>query len=408
MLSRCLLALLLPALLPAQKYDIVLHGGHVMDPAGGIDRVMDIGIAANRIAAVEARIDAAEARKFIDVSGLYVVPGLVDLHAHVFGYSGAIFPDDTSLIAGATTVVDAGGSGWRTFDEMRRKIIQPSKTRVLALINIVGAGMVGEKAESNTADMEPAKTAEAIKSNRDVIVGIKTAHFGGPGWTAIDRAVEAGRIAGVPVMVDDKIFTNTGRTTREKVLDHLRPGDLHTHMYNDRQVELISRFTGKVQPYMIEARRRGVLFDLGHGGGSFLWPVASRAMAQGFMPDTISTDLHASSIMIQQSDMPNCMSKMMLLGMSLPDAVMRSTVNPAKAISRYPEIGTLGVGHTADIAVLELQTGVFAFKDAWGAKRLGKQRLQCAMTIRDGKLVYDRDGRGFPLWTTAGDYEVIP
>ncbi len=262
---------------------------------------------------------------------------------------------------------------------------------MLALLNIVGAGMVGEPAESNTADMDPDHTADTIRRNRDVIVGIKTAHFTGMGWTAIDRAVEAGRKADVPVMVDDKIFTNSGRTTREKLLDHLRPGDIHTHMYNDRQLELINRFTGKVQPYMLEARRRGVLLDLGHGGGSFLWPVASKAMEQGFYPDTISTDLHAESILRQQSDMPDCMSKMMLLGMSLHDAVLRGTVNPAKAIRRYPELGTLGVGRNADIAVLELETGVFAFKDAWPAKRLGTKRLECVLTVRDGQIVYQRE-----------------
>jgi predicted amidohydrolase len=239
--------------------------------------------------------------------------------------------------------------------------------------------------------MEPDKTADMIKRNRDVIVGIKTAHFTGTGWTAIDRAVEAGQRADVPVMVDDKIFTNSGRTTREKLLDHLRPGDIHTHMYNDRQLELINRFTGKVQPYMLEARRRGVLLDLGHGGGSFLWPVASKATEQGFYPDTISTDLHAESILRQQSDMPNCMSKMMLLGMSLHDAVLRATVNPAKAIKRFPELGTLGGGRGADIAVLELETGVFAFKDAWPAKRLGTKRLECVLTIRDGQVVYQRE-----------------
>jgi dihydroorotase len=267
--------------------------------------------------------------------------------------------------------------------------------------------MLGGKFESDVSDMDPEKTAATIQKHRDHIVGIKTAHFGGQGWTAIDRAVAAGKLAGVPVMVDDKIFTNTGRTSREKLLDRMRPGDLHTHMYNDRQLELVDRFSGKVQSYAFEARRRGVLFDLGHGGGSFMWPVATRAMAQGFMPDTISTDLHESSIMGPESDMPNCMSKMMHLGMSLQDAVLRSTVNPAKAISRFPEIGTLGEGSGADIAVLELKNGVFAFKDAWHHKQLGTKRLESALTIRGGRLVYDRDGRGFPEWTTAGEYEVI-
>jgi dihydroorotase len=151
-----------------------------------------------------------------------------------------------------------------------------------------------------------------------------------------------------------------------------------------------------------------VLFDLGHGAGSFLWPVASRAMAQGFLPDSISTDLHAESILIVQSDMPNCISKMILLGMSLQDAILRSTVNPAKAIHRFPELGTLNEGAAADVAVFALRTGVFAFKDSWHVKRLGTKRLECVLTVRDGNLVFDRDGMGFPLWSTAGEYEVIP
>lgn len=376
----------------AQPYDLVLHGGHVIDPANAIDGNMDVAIVGNRIAAVQPRI-TAEAKKNVDVSGLYVVPGLIDLHAHVFGYSGTIPPDDTALAAGTTTVVDAGGSGWRTFDEFRRTVISASKTRVLALINIVGKGMVGPAAEDDVDDMDSVRTAVTIQANRDRIVGIKTAHFGGKGWTAIDRAVAAGRSAGVPVMVDDHIFTDSGRTTREKLLDHLRPGDIHTHMYNDRQIELLDRFKGNVQPYMLEARRRGVLFDLGHGAGSFLWPVATKAMAQGFSPDTISTDLHSASLVGPQSDMPNCISKMMLLGMNLADAVQRSTVNPAKEIRRFPEIGTLGVGRGADITVLEPQTGVFAFKDAWGAKRLASTRLQALLTFRDGELVYQRERR---------------
>jgi dihydroorotase len=392
----------------AQQYDIVLHGGRVIDPGNGVDAQLDIALTGGRIAAVRAGIPKAQARKIIDVSGLYVVPGLVDLHAHVFGYAGSLSPDDTALPAGTTAIVDAGGSGWRTFDEFRRTVIAHSKTRVLALLNIVGAGMVGEPFESDTDDMDSVATAAAIDRNRDVIVGIKTAHFAKPGWTAIDRAVEAGRRARVPVMVDDHIFTNSGRTTREKLLEHLRPGDIHTHMFNDRQIELTDRFSGKVQPWMVEARQRGVRFDVGHGGGSFLWPVATRAITQGFLPDTISTDLHSGSIFIQQSDMPNVMSKMMLLGMSLEDVVLRSTVNPSKEIGRYPEIGTLGVGRIADIAVIESQSGVFAFKDAWPAKRLGTKRLECVLTIRDGKVAYDRDGRAFPVWTSAGKYDVIP
>ena len=392
----------------AQQYDLILHGGHVLDPANNIDAVLDVAVSGNNIAAVQANIPASQARKVVDVTGLYVVPGLIDMHTHVFGYEGSVDPDDTALPAGTTTVIDAGGSGWRTIDEFRRTVIAHAKTRVFVLMNIVGKGMVGEPAESDTGDMDPVKTGEAIRRNRDIVVGVKTAHFGGKGYTAIDRAVEAAKQGGVFVMVDDHIFTNSQRTTRDKLLEHLRPGDIHTHMFNDRQIELVDRFTGKVQPWAIEARQKGVQFDVGHGGGSFLWPVATRAIKQGFFPDTISTDLHSSSVMMQQSDMPNVMSKMLLLGMTFPDILLRSTVNPAKKIGHFPELGTLGAGRVADIAVLQLQNGVYAYKDAWPAKRLGTQRLQCALTVLGGKIVYDRDGRSFPGWATAGNYTLLP
>ena len=378
----------------------------MIDPANGIDARIDVAVTGGRIASLRADIPTGQARKVLDVSGLYVVPGLVDLHTHVFGYEGSLQPDETALPAGTTTIVDAGGSGWRTFDEFRHTVIEHSKTRVLTLLNIVGKGMVGEPYESDVEDMDPAKTADTILRNKDAIVGIKTAHFAKAGWAAIDRAVEAGRRANVPVMVDDKIFTNSGRTTKEELLNHLRPGDIHTHMYNDRQIELIDRFTNQVEPWMIEARRRGVLFDVGHGGGSFLWPVAARAVAQGFVPDTISTDLHKGSVAIQQSDMPNVMSKMMLLGMTFQDVLVRSTVNPAKEIGRYPELGTLGVGRVADIAVIEVQSGVFAFKDSWPAKRLGTTRLECVLTVRDGKVAYERHS-GIPSTADTKIYDVL-
>jgi dihydroorotase len=407
MKPKLVLYLLCATALPAQTYDLLIKGGHVIDPANQIDGISDVAISGNKIARVARDVDSSQAKKTVDATGLYVTPGLIDLHMHVYGYGGALFPDDTALTTGTTTIVDAGGSGWRTFDDFKTTVIDRSKTRVLVLINIVGAGMKGPSAENNVADMDPATTAAKIKQHRDVIVGIKTAHFGPPGWAAVKNAVEAGRLSDTPIMVDDHIFTNSGRTTREKLLDILRPGDMHTHCFNDRQVELIDRFTGKVQPYMIEARKRGVLLDMGHGAGSFLWPVASRAMAQGFPPDSISTDLHAQSILTVQSDMPNCISKMMTLGMGLQEAIQRSTVNPARAIKRLPEFGTLGVGSNADVAVFNLETGVFAFTDAWRKKRLGTKRLECVFTVRDGKIVFDTNGLAFPLWNTAGDYGVI-
>src|SRR5579864_6839062 len=222
------------SLLSAQTYDLLIQGGHVIDPANRIDGVMDVAVTGNRIARVAAAIPASQGRKVIDAAGLYVTPGLIDLHAHVYGYGGWLFPDDTALPAGTTTIVDAGGSGWRTFDDFRKTIVAHSTTRVLALLNIVGHGMHPQY-ESDPTDMDSEATAKKIGQNRDVIVGIKHAHFGGTGWVAIRSAVQAGRLANVPVMVDDKIFTNTGRTTREELLDQLRPGDMHTHTFNDRQ-----------------------------------------------------------------------------------------------------------------------------------------------------------------------------
>lgn len=405
---KTLLGLAIASLCAAQPYDLLLKGGHVIDAANGIDAVRDVAVANGRISRVAANIPPSQARKVIEAAGLYVTPGLIDLHFHAYGYEGSIFPDDTALLTGTTTVVDAGGAGYRTFADFKTRIIDTVQTRVLALINIAGGGMVGSASEDNVADMLPDKTAEVIRKYKGLIVGVKVAHFGKPGWDALKRAVEAGQLGDVPVMVDDKVFTDTGRTSREKLLDVMRPGDIHTHMYNDRQVEIISRFNGRVHQYALEARRRGVLFDLGHGAGSFLWPVAMSAAKQGFYPDTISTDLHSSSIMIQQSDMPNCMSKMMLLGMKLQDAVAKATLAPAKVIHKYPEIGTLSEGAIADIAVLALRDGVFAFKDSWGKKMLGKQKLEAVLTVRAGKLVFDAEGRGFPEWTKAGNYEVLP
>ena len=408
-LTAVVLAVALAPPISAQPaYDLLLKGGYVIDTANEIDGRMDVAVKGNTIARVAESIDAS-AGKVVDVSGLYVTPGLVDLHAHPYlCNSGPLYPDNVWLTTGTTTLVACGDAGWRNFDDFKTKIIDQSKARVLAFINIVGKGIAGHEAEHDISDMDPKKTAEKILEYPDLIVGIKTAHYGNPDWIAIDRSIEAGRLTDRPIIVDSGILSNTGRTTREKVLDKFRPGDMHTHFYNDRQVEVVSRFGGKVQPYMWEARRRGVLFDMGHGAGSFLWPVASKAMADGFPPDTISTDLHQKSVRTGAPDMPNCISKMMLLGMPFAEAVRRSTVTPAQSIKKFPQIGTLGEGKTADIAVLKMEQGTFAFKDAWGKKKMGSWRVRAVMTVREGEIVFDEDGLAFPLWTEAGEYDKIP
>ena len=292
--------------------------------------------------------------------------------------------------------MDVGGPGWRNFKDYREKILRRARTRVLTFINIVGLGMGGN--EDDVEDMDPQATARKILEYPDLIVGIKNAHFSRPGFISVEQAVEAGRLANRPVMLDNNILSWTERDTRTKVLEKMRPGDLHTHFYNDRHVELLDRRTSRIQPFMHEARKRGVLFDLGHGGGSFLWPVADRAMSLGFPPDTISTDIHASSIMTTQSDMPNCMSKMLTLGMELKEIIHRSTVTPARAINRWPEIGTLGESKEADLAGPRDRGRRVRLSRRLGEEAPGTRRIVNVLTVRAGEIVYDRDGRAFPDW----------
>ncbi|MBI1354535.1 MAG: amidohydrolase/deacetylase family metallohydrolase [Acidobacteria bacterium] len=390
-----------------QTYDILLKGGRVIDPANRIDAVMDVAVAGDQIARVTRDIPSEQAKRVIDVTGYIVTPGLIDLHAHVYGYSGALWPDDTQLTTGTTTVVDCGGSGWRTFDDFKKTVIDRTGTRVFAFLNIVGKGMVGEQAENDVADMSPEKTAAKMAEYPDLIVGIKTAHFARKGYAAVERAVEAGKLSGKPVIIDMRITTEYDRTT-QRIFEIMRPGDLRTHSYSDHQVELLDRSTRKIHPFVREARRRGLLFDVGHGNGSFIFPVASDAMKDDFAPDTISTDLHNSSIFTTKSDMPNVISKFLHFGMPLGEAIEKSTVRPAKVIRKFPELGTLGEGRVADIAVFKLQEGLFGFTDSRLRRLLATRKLEAALTLRAGRLVFDQDGLAFPDWRSAGDYEIIP
>ncbi len=406
--SLVLLALLCASTTLAQPYDILLKGGHVIDPANDIDRVMDVAVSGETIARVAENIPAGQARKTIDVSGYYVTPGLVDIHTHVFGYQGWIWPDDTHLTQGVTTVADCGGSGWRTFGEFKETVIDRAKTRVFAFINIVGKGMVGGAAENDVTDMDAAKTAEKIEQYPELIVGIKTAHFARKGYLPLERAVEAGERTDTPVIVDMQVLTHQERDTKTKLLKILRPGDIHTHMNSDRQLEMVNRATREVQPWMWEARERGIIFDVGHGAGAFIFPTANDSMRHGFPPDTLSSDLHNTSIVKTKPAMPNVMSKFMNFGMTLQEAVEKSTVRPAKAIKKFPEVGTLAEGKVADVAVLQLRRGVFGFNDANERRMMGTKKVEAVLTLRAGELVFDAHGLAFPEWDGQGEYNVIP
>lgn len=381
----------------APRYDLLLKGGHVIDPKSNIDRVMDVAVAQGKIARVAERIPPAEAARLVDVSGLYVTPGLIDLHVHVYVWKEAggegVQPDAFSFRSGVTTMVDAGSSGARTFDDFRDRIIRRAKTRVLAFLNIVGAGM-GTGKEDDPVQLDAAAAAGVARANPDIIVGFKSAHYAGPGWESVSNAVKAGEMTKLPVMVDFG-RVNGVRNINTLLLDKLRPGDIYTHCYSGHRQELLDN--GKLNPAMEAGRKRGIIFDLGHGAGSFYWYVAVPAYAEHFYPDSISTDLHTNSMNAGMKDMPHTMTKLLNLGSSLADVIRMSTWNPAQEIRR-PQLGNLDPGADADIAVFRLDRGAFGMVDSAGAKKMGDRMLVAEMTIRAGKVVWDLNGRASDSW----------
>lgn len=403
----CILLWLLSLPASAQPpFDLLIKGGHVIDPKNQIDAAMDVAIAQGKIARVARDIPPEQAATVVNASGLYVVPGLIDIHAHVFhgtepnaAYSNsfnALPPDGFAFRVGVTTVVDVGGAGWRNFLKFKEQVIDRSQTRVFAFLNIVGSGMGGDPVEQNLSDMDPKLTAMRIKQHPDLILGVKVAHYRGAEWEPVVRAVEAGRQANVPVMVD------FGRAEpplplEELFLKRLRPGDIFTHTYGGVQGRETVLENGKVRPFVFEAQKRGIIFDVGHGGGSFLFRQAAPAIRQGFLPNSISTDLHTGSMNAGMKDMLNVMSKFLNLGLSIQDVVVRSTWNPAQEIKR-PDLGHLGIGSIADVAVLGLRRGEFGFVDVGGEKMTGTQKLECELTVRAGKVVWDLNGLSRPAF----------
>jgi dihydroorotase len=408
---RIVILLLMANLLFAQtEYDLVLKGAHVIDPKNKINSVLDVAVANGVIAAIARDIPAQKARRAVDLSGLYLVPGLIDLHAHVFagsdgvGLAGgetSIYPDTFALRVGVTTLVDAGSSGRRNFARFKKTVIDRARTRVLVFLNIGGVGMPGDPQEQDVSDMDAKAAAELAIANRDTIVGIKVAHYRGPDWTPVERGVEAGTIANIPVMVDFGEF-RPERPFQDLVLKKLRPGDIYTHAFYAPVPMLDDQ--GRLLPYLLEARKRGIIFDVGHGGAAFEFRQAVPAVKQGFRPDSISTDVHSGSLNSGMKDQLNVMSKFLNMGMSLYDVVACSTWNPARIIHRE-QIGHLSVGALADLAVLRVEKGSFAFVDSWGARMDGTQRLGNELTVASGRVVYDLNGRTRDRWDRLGKYQ---
>ena len=387
----------------AQQYDLVLKGGQVIDPKNQINARMDVAVANGRIARVAADIPASESKKTVDVAGLVVTPGLIDIHVHVYprpeeksiARDSSVLADAHTFRSGVTTVVDAGTSGWRTFPDFKARVIDKAQTRVLALLNISGAGM-GTGKEDELVELDAEAAARTAKANRGVVVGFKSAHFAGPGWESIEAAVKAGKDADMPVMVDFG-YLNQIRSLPTLLLDKLRAGDIYTHCFSGHREEILP--DGKINPAMFTGRKRGIFFDVGFGAGSFYWYVAVPALQQGFPPDSISTDLHSGSMNAGMKTMANSMSSVLNLGSTLPQVIAMSTWNPAKQIKRT-DLGSLDVGTEADVAVLRVDKGQFGFVDSAGAMNSGSQRIVTELTLRKGRVVWDLNGRASENWKT--------
>jgi len=388
----------------AQEYDMILQGGHVLDAKNHVDAVEDVAVKDGLIAEVAPQIDPKKAVKTIDVKGLYVTPGLVDIHEHVYAGTGerdsyagdnSVYPDGFTFRVGVTTIVDAGGSGWRNFEDFKQRVIDRSKTRVLAELNIVGSGMRGPNYEDNLDDMDGEATGKMALKYPGLVVGIKSAHFTGPEWKPYEQAVIAGNIANIPVMIDYG-SRRAERPLYDLLATKLRPGDIYTHCYSGLRGEQDPE-TGKASKAMLIGRQRGIYFDVGHGGGSFAWTVAIPMMQGGFQPDSISTDLHISSMNAGMKDMLNVADKFLAMGQTIPQVVTEMTWNPAHEM-KQDQLGNFSVGAPADIAVLSVEKGSFGFVDMYNTKLMGTQKLICQLTVRAGKVVYDLNGISADLW----------
>lgn len=388
------------------QYDLLLKNGHVIDPANNIDAPMDVAVAAGKIAHVAPTISSADAAQTVDAAGLIITPGLIDIHVHVYHTREpetlSIIADHHAFRSGVTTVVDTGTAGAKHFLHFKRTVIDRAKTRIFAYINIVKSGMVGPF-EQDINEMDAELAASIVLAYPDDCVGIKTAHYwvsepfdeAHPPWAAVDRALEASDICKKPLMVD--FWHREGRTYQE-LLQKMQPGDIHTHVY--AQQFPILNDENKPADFMFEARERAIIFDLGHGAGSFWFRLAIPAYDGGFGPDSISTDLHIGNVNGVVHDMLNTMSKLLCMGMPLTEVIYRSTATPAQEIG-HSELGNLSIGAEADIAVLRQDQGEFGYVDCGGARMNGDRKLSCEMTIRAGEIVYDLNGRASPAWEEA-------
>ena len=398
--------LLVSSLCNAQDYDLIIKGGRIIDAKNKIDVIGDLGIKNGKIKSVVIVLSENQSSLIINAKDLIITPGLIDIHSHNFHGTvpdkylsnsfTALAPDGFSFRSGVTTIVDVGGAGWRNFEIFKKQVIDNSRTRVLYFLNIVGNGMQGGDVEQDITDMNAVSTSEMVKKYPDLIVGIKLAHFNGYNWIPVDTAIEAGRLSNRPVMIDfggsDPVMP-----LDTLLLKKLRKGDIYTHVYANVIGRTPIVINNSLSTYVLEAQKKGVIFDVGHGGGSFDFSQAIPAIQQGLKPNTISTDLHAESMNAGMKNLLNVMSKFLNMGVNLTEVIASVTWEPAKAIGKE-NLGNLDIGSVADISILNLKNGKYGFVDTKNKKIYGNLKLECELTIKDGTIEYDLNGLAAKKW----------
>jgi dihydroorotase len=386
-------------------HDTVIKGGRVIDPASGIDDTLDVAIEGGKVAAVEANIDPAGA-KVIDASGQVVTPGLIDLHTHIYWgvtYWG-IEPDPVAAKTGVTTWLDVGSAGSYTFPGFRRYVAEPSKVRVYSLLNLSVIGLVAPTYELANLDYCNVDIgAMMIEQNRDLILGIKARidrnTTRGTGIRPLELARELADRVGLPLMV----HIGAGPPTIDEVAGLLRPGDILTHCFTGGDMRILND-DGKINPTIKELQERGLVLDIGHGTGSFSFETTDAMLAQGVLPDVISSDIHQMARQGPMFDMPTTLSKFLNLGLSLPDVIDRATARPAAAMRR-PDLGTLAAGSLADVAIWQVEEGEYTFYDVHLNPRTGTTRLVNTLTMVGGEELAEQPELPMQPWTKLPEHQ---
>ncbi|MGH9470648.1 MAG: amidohydrolase family protein [Terriglobia bacterium] len=366
-------------------FDLLFRKAHIIDPSEGLDLVGDVAISSGKIAAVGPSVDAARCPDVREVSGLFLCPGLIDLHGHWYEAGLYGIDADVGLNHGVTTAVDAGTAGFANFPEFRRTAMEAARVNLLAFVHVSCLGLHAPFAEEllDLRYARPAETAAVIEKHRDRAVGVKVrigSMTGTHPSAALDKAIEAARLADSPLMV----HISASAPERE-ILRRLRPGDIVTHCLHGNSNGLLAPGGKGMIPEVAAARDRGIIFDVGHGCGSFSWESASRAFEDGFLPDTLSTDLHRYCVTEPLNvTLPGVMSKFLALGMSLPEVIVKTTSAPARILELEPARGTLRIGSAADLFIFDLEEGEFEYLDTNLDRRKGKHRIMPKMTVRAG------------------------